>query len=258
MQILVTGACSALGQALLRALVARGTLTSSIGGAEPVERIIALDRTQPALLYVESRVEYVCGNFEQSRFLARVMGTATDSVFHLSALGAATGIGAQLDDLDQALMRSLDTTRSLVDACQFQSVQPRLVLASALAARGADGGPPATAEGVCSALCELFLIECARRGYVDLRGVRLPCVLGDASCATGAAGDPGAAGRAAYPLQAAPALPAEIVVVTPDEAAAALLAAHEQARVVPGPAPLRELAGRRVPLAELPAQLPPA
>jgi len=251
MQILVTGACSVLGQAVLRAIVARDTLLGALGAPVVVQRIIAVDRAQPARLFVEPRIEYVCGNYEQSRFLARVMGTATDSIFHLSPLGAAAGIGGQLEDLDEALMRSLDTTRSLIDACQFQSAQPRLVLASAAAARSADGSAPATVEGVCNALCELFLVECARRGYIDLRGVRLPCVLGDGSSDEGIALDLALAGLAAAPASpAAPAL-AEVAVVTAREAAEALVDAHETPRAVPGPAPLRELPGRIRPLAEL-------
>ena len=252
MQIVVTGACSVLGQALLRAIVARGVLSTSVGGPVPVQRIIAVDRTQPARLYVEPRVEYVCGNFEQSRFLARVMGTATDSVIHLSPLGAAAGIGGQLEDLDLALMRSLDTTRSLVDACQFQSVQPRLVLASAAAARHDGESPPATVEGVCSAMCELFLAECARRGFVDLRGVRLPCILGDGSSDAGIALDLSLADLASQPMLPSSSPPVtEIAVVTAAEAALALIEAHERPRVFPGPAPMAELAGRIRPLAEL-------
>jgi nucleoside-diphosphate-sugar epimerase len=198
---------------------------------------------------VEPRVEYVCGGYEQSRFLARVMGTATDSVFHLAPLGAAAGIGPQLEDLDLALMRSLDTTRSLVDACQFQSAQPRLVLASAADAAHDRHVPPATADGICSALCELFLIECARRGYIDLRGVRLPYVLDD-DAAQDAAAHPALAAYAASSAQPPTAVPlVQIATVTAAEAAAALLEAHELPRAFPGPAPLRELAGRLRPVA---------
>jgi nucleoside-diphosphate-sugar epimerase len=252
MQIVVTGACSVLGQAVLRAIVARDVLLGSLGAPVPVRRIIAVDRTQPARLFVEPRVEYVCGNFEQSRFLARVMGTATDSIFHLAPLGATAGIGGQLEDLDLALMRSLDTTRSLVDACQFQSAQPRFVLASAAAARQEGGSPPATVEGICCAMCELFLIECARRAYVDLRGVRLPCIIGGNSSDEGIALDLALAGLAAKPsLAAEPAAVTEIAVVTAAEAAEALVDAHELPRAFPGPAPLRELPGRVRPVAEL-------
>ena len=252
MQIIVTGACSTLGQAVLRAIAARDALQGALGTPIAVRRIIAVDRTQPARLFVEPRLEYVCGNFEQSRFMARVMGTATDSIFHLAPLGAAAGIGGQLEDLDLALMRSLDTTRSLIDACQYQSAQPRLVLASAAAARYDGQCAPATVEGVCNAMCELFLVECARRGYIDLRGVRLPYVLGDGSSDAGLALDLALAGMPGAPGMApGPAAITEIAVVTAAEAAEALVDAHELPRAVPGPAPLRELAGRVRPLAEL-------
>jgi nucleoside-diphosphate-sugar epimerase len=236
MQILVTGACSGLGQALLRAIVARDCLLGALGAPVRVERIIAVDRSQPARLFVEPRVEYVCGTFEQSRFLARVMGTATDSIFHLSCLGAADGIGPQLEDLDQALMRSIDTTRSLIDACQYQSAQPRLVLASAAAARPDGNAPPPTADGVCSAICELFLIECARRGFVDLRGVRLPPIAED-RVASAALAPPAAAAALAPRIALTPAIaPVEVPAIAAAVAAQALIGAHEIARVFPGPA----------------------
>jgi len=239
MQILVTGACGALGQAVLRALAARQTLLGALGAPVPVVRIIAVDRTQPARLFVEPRIEYVCGNFEQSRFLARVMGTATDSIFHLSCLDAAAGIGAQLEDFDMALMRSLDTTRSLVDACQFQSAQPRLVLASALAARPVGTAPPVGSDGICNALCELFLIECARRGFVDLRGVRLPRIAGAPLAAAMGASPPLPPGvLEALAVEA----PEETPSLAADAAAAALIEAHELPRVFPGPAPFVEIA----------------
>jgi nucleoside-diphosphate-sugar epimerase len=240
MQILVTGACSGLGQAVLRAIVARDCLLGALGAPVRVERIIAVDRSQPARLFVEPRVEYVCGTFEHSRFLARVMGTATDSVFHLSCLGAAAGIGPQLEDLDQALMRSVDTTRSLIDACQFQSARPRLVLASAVAARPDGQAPPPTADGICNAICELFLIECARRGFVDLRGVRLPPIAED-RLAPGAPPPLAAATALARGIPIPPAIapaiaPVEQPAISAAMAAQALIGAHEMARVIPGPA----------------------
>ncbi len=261
MQIVVTGACTALGQALLRAIVERAALTRAADGvAVPVRRVIAVDRRQPAALFVDARVEYVCGNFEQARFLARVMGTATDSIFHCSALGAAAGAGPALDDLDQALLYGLDTTRALLDACQFQSTQARLVLASsrhALPPAGAaPGTAPATADGVCLALCETYLVECARRGLVDLRTVRLPCVVADRSCADGIALDEQLAARAAgerlpgadTAADACTAFP----VILPADAAAALLAAHELPRQFPLGLHLLEPPGARLPLGGLP------
>ncbi|HXW65003.1 MAG TPA: hypothetical protein VEK74_07975, partial [Burkholderiaceae bacterium] len=78
MQVVVTGASSPLGQATLQAIAARGVLARDAGHPIPVRRIIAVDRTQPAALFLDSRIEYVRGDYEQPRFLARMMGTATD------------------------------------------------------------------------------------------------------------------------------------------------------------------------------------
>lgn len=99
MQVVVTGAGTALGQALLQAIAVRGALRRGDGDPVPVRRIIAVDRTQPAALYVDARIEYVRGDYEQPRFLARMMGASTDSVFHLSALGAGAVPGPRPADL---------------------------------------------------------------------------------------------------------------------------------------------------------------
>jgi len=65
-QLLVTGASTPLGQGLLRALAARGALTRD-GAAAPIARILGVDREQPPGLFVDERVEYVCGEYEQPR-----------------------------------------------------------------------------------------------------------------------------------------------------------------------------------------------
>lgn len=257
MQIVVTGACTVLGQALLRAIVARGVLTRALeGAAVAVRRVIAVDRRQPPVLFVDGRVEYVCGNFEQSRFLARVMGTATDSVFHCAALGAAADAAGTLDDLEQALLYGLDTTRALLDACRFQSTQARLVFASSRHALPPAGTAPATTDGICLAMCEGYLVECARRGLIDLRMVRLPCVVADRSCADGIALDgqlaARAAGEAAPGSDANPGACTAFPVLLPEQAAAALLEAHELPRRFPLGLHLLEPEGAHLPLAGLP------
>ncbi|HEY4037608.1 MAG TPA: hypothetical protein VGM15_02205, partial [Burkholderiaceae bacterium] len=82
MQIVVVGGAGVLGQALLRAIVARGVLTRSDSVAAPVQRVISVDRMQAPRLFVESRVEYVRADPGVPRLLQTVMGTVTDSVFH--------------------------------------------------------------------------------------------------------------------------------------------------------------------------------
>jgi nucleoside-diphosphate-sugar epimerase len=259
-QIVVTGACTALGQALLKAVVARGVLTRYDGQTVPVRRIIAVDRVQPPRLFVDTRVEYVRGDYEQPRFLARMMGVITDSVFHLSVLGAASAAASDDDTpfeaLDNALLRSLDTTRALLDACHYQTVMPRLVFASIEDVRTAIETVPRSTDAVCAALCELLLAESARRDLVDGRCVRLPCVVGggasadaraiEALLAAAAAGDAAAANEAPAPGALTP-----VPVVTLQEAAAALLDAHERERPAAGGAFFVDLPGRMVRIAEL-------
>lgn len=252
MQVVVTAASSALGQAMLQAIVARGALSRGDGEPTAVRRVIAVDRNQPARLFLDSRVEYVRGDYEQPRFLARMMGASTDSIFHLSALGAGLGPGLQPADLDAALLRSFDTTRVLLQACGFQNAPPKLVLASTAAARPESGPWPQTTEGVCAALCELLLAESARRHVVDARCVRLPCVVGNRSCAQDLALQELlaniAAGRAAP--DAAQTLTADGVAFL-DEVACFLLDAHERPGTATSEAQFIELPGRRVPIGKL-------
>jgi nucleoside-diphosphate-sugar epimerase len=206
MQIVVTGGGSPLGQALLHAILARALLRRVDGEAVPVRRIIAVDRTQPANLLVDDRIEYVRGDYELPRFLPRMMGAATDSVFHLAPLGAADGVAPDAGGLEALLSRSLDTTRALVEACRFQTAIPTLVYAGLDPIRPpADRAtclPPESATGICVAMCELLLVESARRGIVDLRSLRLPGAFGDGAEAS----------------------------VPPQAAAAALVDAHELPR----------------------------
>ena len=183
MQIVVTGAGSELGQALLRALVACPVLHRTDGTAAPLRRILGVDRTQPASLFVDDRVEYVRGEFEQPRFLARVMGAATDSIFDLSARSAAANIAADIDGLELAWQRSVDTTRALLGACRFQPVPPRVVYAGRAGLRAAAQDVPGDIDAACVDLCETVLVESARFGVVDLRSVRLPAALDGAAAA---------------------------------------------------------------------------
>jgi len=228
-QLVVTGACSALGQALLRTLAARGTLSRADGEPVAITRVIAVDRVQPAALFLDPRIEYVRGDYELPRFLARMMGTITDSVFHLSALGAGLDEAGRPADLEAALLGSVDTTRALLDACGFQSAPPKLVFASAMQARMDGGRLPAGTDGVCAALCELLLIECHRRAIIDLRCVRLPCLVGDRSTAQAILLEKLLAPYAMHAPQADASARTPFPVLHLSRAASALVQAHELA-----------------------------
>ena len=185
MQIVVTGASSPLGQALLRGLAAKGSLLE-VDGPVPIRRILAVDRAQGPALFVDDRIEYVCGAFEQPRFLARMMGTATDGIFHLAALdpGPEEG-GDPAGDLESDLTRTWDGTRALLDACRFQAALPKVVIASTTEAAGEGGcDAPRSRAGTLAAMCELLIAEGARRRIVQSRCVRLA-----ARAAASASGD---------------------------------------------------------------------
>jgi len=150
------------------------------------------------------------------------------------------------------LLRSFDTTRILLEACHFQSKPPKLVLASTAEARPEVGPWPQGSEGVLLALCEPLVVQASRQHLVDARCVRLPCVVGNRSCshdlalqalladiAAGRAGD-----EAAQSLT-------DVDVISLDEAATALLAAHERPANVPDGPEFTDVAGRRVRIGEL-------
>lgn len=231
MQILVTGGASALGQCLLRAIAARGALTRRDGAPATVRRLIAVDRAQALPLFVDERVEYVCGDTSQPRFLSRVMGTAIDSVFDLAGFGEFGAVD-EIADFDAGLAASVDSLRVLIEACGFQSAPPRLVHAGTAAAFSAGSGDsaPASTAGVLGALCELLLAEYARRGLADARTLRLPWLIGGGPVEP-LPGD--VAGRLVHDALAGGVLCSPVELATPlwlgsmARAADALIRAHE-------------------------------
>jgi D-erythronate 2-dehydrogenase len=179
MQIVVIGGAGVLGQALLKAIVARGVLTRSDGVPAPVRRLIAVDRSQPPRLFVEPRVEYVRADLGTPRLLQAVMGTATDSVFHAWDSGAGAGRSTPSFAL-------ADSLRGLFAACQLQSSRPKVVLASSFGAdTRADPARalPASQSGLSALVGELLLEEATRRGQVDGRALRLPMIAAAPGCA---------------------------------------------------------------------------
>ncbi|HEX4585251.1 MAG TPA: hypothetical protein VH183_10500 [Burkholderiaceae bacterium] len=179
------GGAGVLGQALLRAIVARGVLTRADAVPAPVRRVIAVDRTQPPRLFVESRVEYVRADPGSHRLLQAVMGRATDAVFHAWDSGAGGGRSTPSFAL-------ADSLRDLFAACELQSSRPKVVMASTFAADCPPGASPvdstlslpASQDGLTALVGELLLEEATRRGRIDGRAVRLPLIAGAPGCAS--------------------------------------------------------------------------
>jgi hypothetical protein len=188
MQVVVTGAGTPFGQVLLREVVLAGSLVRSDGQRLPVHRILAADSVQPPGLFLDDRIEYVRGDLAQPRFLARMMGTITDSIFHIvppcEAAAAPEGAPfptasltalAEHAALEHELEVSFDVTRMLVEACSFQQLPPRLVYVSEFPGAGAGNllsavlAAEAGRHGIVQAcavvlpLAQDALVECARR-----------------------------------------------------------------------------------------------
>jgi nucleoside-diphosphate-sugar epimerase len=148
-----------------------------------VRRVIAVDRTQPARLFVEPRVEYVRADLASPRLLQAVMGIATDSVFH--AWDRGDGAGGEHQAPSFALVDSL---RELFAACALQSARPKVVLASSYAVEQApgarEGALPASQDGLTALVGELLLAETARQSGLDGHALRLALIAGAPGCAS--------------------------------------------------------------------------
>jgi len=254
MQVVVVGGAGVLGQALLRAIVARGALTRSDGSLAPVRRVIAVDHTQLPRLFVDPSVEYVRADLRTPRLLSTVMGTATDSVFHAWDGGDRdAGAGASQS------FALIDSLRDLFEACSIQPSRPKVVLASTYAASvtpgpsatGAAEGRqmtpvllaglgrvrqepdvsgcdafPAGQEGLTALVGELLLTEIVRRGEVDGRALRLALVADAPGCAF-FIGDLLRALRDGLPARCPVARDAPLWLTSAPAAARALVHAHE-------------------------------
>jgi nucleoside-diphosphate-sugar epimerase len=182
MKIVITGGAGFLGQSLIRALLARGRMTSADRHEAEIEQIVSVDQAQTGRLLVDDRLGYVVGDIGQPQFLSHVLAADTDSVFHLAAVVS----GAAEAEFDLGMRVNLDGTRALLDACRMQKVTPRLVFASSVAVFGGVLPPvvdddtmpaPQSSYGVQKLIGELLVGDYSRKGYIDGRAVRLPTIV---------------------------------------------------------------------------------
>jgi len=234
MQIVVIGGAGVLGQALLRAIVARGVMTRGDASLVPVQRVISVDRHQPARLLVEPRIEYVRADLGNPRLLTAVMGTVTDSVFHAWDASDEAGDEGAGEPLAPTFAL-IDSLRDLLSSCAAQNAQPKIMLASAYAALGrrapqrVGGVLPPHGVGLRLRIAELLLAGAARNGRIDARALRLAPI----AAAPGLAQFIGPLLRALSQGSAAdcPVPPETALSLTTAEAAAqALVHAHELPR----------------------------
>jgi nucleoside-diphosphate-sugar epimerase len=179
MKLLVTGGAGFIGAALVRALLARGTLAGRV-----IDRLVIADLVPPPPdLAADPRVQVRVGPLIDA---AAVLGAARfDGVFHL-----ASAVSAECEaDFDLGLRANLDTTRGLLDALRAAGNAPRLVFASSVAVFGSDPGlplppvvrddtlpTPQSSYGVHKFICEQLIADYTRKGFIDGRSARLMTV----------------------------------------------------------------------------------
>ncbi len=179
MKILVTGGAGFLGQQLIGALLARGTLRLA-GGEQTIERIICFDQNAGALR--DARVDNVAGDIADPATLQRLVDRDTAVVVHLAAVVSGTAEA----DFDLGMRVNLDGTRLLLQTCRAAGHQPRLLFSSSIAVFGGDLPPTVTdattpmpqgSYGVQKLIGELLVHDFTRKGFIDGRSVRVPTVV---------------------------------------------------------------------------------
>jgi nucleoside-diphosphate-sugar epimerase len=180
-KVLVTGSAGFLGQRLTRALLDRGSLTSSTGQVEPIDEIVLLDATDPSAVPADRRVRTVKGDVAERAHLEELVDPETASIFHLAAVVS----GAAEADFDLGMRVNLLATQHLLDICRARGHRPKVVFTSSVAvyggtlpARPDDGTAltPLSSYGTQKAIGELLINDYSRRGFIDGRSLRLPTI----------------------------------------------------------------------------------
>ena len=187
MNILITGGAGFLGSRLAHHLLERGTLC----GAR-IERLVLADliATSDPRLTGDARVESAAGDLLAQ--LPSLIGAATrpfDAIFHL-----ASAVSGECEaNFDLGLRSNVDSTRALLDAVRTQVEQgaaaPRFVFSSSVAVYGSDPAlplpavvddrtlpTPQSSYGIHKFICEQFVADYTRKGYIDGRTARLMTV----------------------------------------------------------------------------------
>ena len=178
--IVVTGGAGFLGKRLARELLRRGTLASTSGAQERIDRIVLLD-VVAATDFDDPRIEVVAGDIAQASVVDAVIDARVSSVFHLAAVVS----GEAERNFDLGMRVNVDAARVVLEACRRGGARPRVLFTSSVAVYGGnlpdvvtDTTPldPRSSYGVQKAIGELLICDYTRKGFVDGRVARLPTI----------------------------------------------------------------------------------
>lgn len=177
MHILITGAGGMIGRKLVERLVREGTV-----GSRPITRMMLHDIAAPeAPAGAKFAVEVRGGDIAAPGEAASLVADAPELIFHLAAVVS----GEAEADFDKGYRVNIDGMRYLLEAVRARAYKPRLVFTSSIAV---FGGPlpdpipdefhvtPVNSYGTAKVICEQWLADYTRRGFIDGIGIRFPAI----------------------------------------------------------------------------------
>jgi nucleoside-diphosphate-sugar epimerase len=186
MNILITGGSGFLGARLARTLLAQGSLALAGAPAQPIQRVVLVDRVAPpADLAADARVQPLLGDLGEQLAAGALPLADVQAVFHL----AAAVSGECEADFDLGMRSNLDTTRQLLEGCRRAGHAPVFVFSSSVAVFGDSPEQrlpeviedttlptPQNSYGIQKFIGEQLVADYTRKGFVQGRNVRLMTV----------------------------------------------------------------------------------
>jgi nucleoside-diphosphate-sugar epimerase len=175
MHILITGAGGMIGRKLVDRLVREGQI-----GGKTIERLTLHDIAAPeAPKGVTWKVTTRGGDIADAGEARQLVTDAPQLIFHLAAVVS----GEAEADFDKGYRVNIDGMRHLLEASRTRGHKPRLVFTSSIAVFGGDlpdpipddfHQTPPNSYGAAKVICEQYLADYTRRGFIDGVGIRLP------------------------------------------------------------------------------------
>jgi D-erythronate 2-dehydrogenase len=191
MNVLVTGGAGFVGQQLIGAMLAQGTLVvDDSGRASTIDKIRSFDIGVGALKH--PKLEYRTGSIADAGSVRSLLDAETQLVVHLAAVVSGTAEA----DFDLGMRVNLDGGRNLLEAVRAQGNQPRLLFSSSIAVFGGNlpaqvtdstTPTPQGSYGIQKYIGEQLVQDFTRKGFIDGRAVRIPTVVVRPGAPNGAA-----------------------------------------------------------------------
>ena len=171
MHILITGAAGFLGQRLARRLLKLPDL----------KHLTLADLTPPPIPNSDPRVTSLAADLTEPQASKDLIAADITAVYHLAAVVS----GQAEANFDLGMAVNCEGTRRLLEAVRHQATGAKFIFASSLAVFGGDLPEvitdhtvvqPQSSYGTEKAICELWINDYTRKGFIDGRVLRLPTV----------------------------------------------------------------------------------